>query len=70
MKTVTIGDIAVGNDLPLTLIAGPCQLESLLVSGKVSLLCQTQLQVKVIAKVTLLRLMLHQKKSKVSTKKN
>ncbi|MCA8868300.1 MAG: 3-deoxy-8-phosphooctulonate synthase [Rhodobacteraceae bacterium] len=29
MKTVTIGDIAVGNDLPLTLIAGPCQLESL-----------------------------------------
>ena len=29
MKTVKIGGLAVGNDLPLTLIAGPCQLESL-----------------------------------------
>jgi len=28
MKTVTIGDLLVGNDLPLTVIAGPCQLES------------------------------------------
>jgi len=28
MKTVNIGALAVGNDLPLTLIAGPCQLES------------------------------------------
>ncbi len=27
MKTVNIGALAVGNDLPLTLIAGPCQLE-------------------------------------------
>ncbi|MFT4151204.1 MAG: 3-deoxy-8-phosphooctulonate synthase, partial [Paracoccaceae bacterium] len=29
MKTVRIGRLAVGNDQPLTLIAGPCQLESL-----------------------------------------
>jgi 2-dehydro-3-deoxyphosphooctonate aldolase (KDO 8-P synthase) len=29
MKTVTIGGLACGNDLPLTVIAGPCQLESL-----------------------------------------
>ena len=28
MKTVKIGKLAVGNDRPLTLIAGPCQLES------------------------------------------
>ena len=28
MKTVRIGALAVGNHLPLTLIAGPCQLES------------------------------------------
>ena len=28
MKTVNIGALAVGNNLPLTLIAGPCQLES------------------------------------------
>ncbi|TMV76957.1 3-deoxy-8-phosphooctulonate synthase [Thioclava sp. BHET1] len=28
MKTVTIGALEVGNDLPLTVIAGPCQLES------------------------------------------
>jgi len=28
MKTVKIGDLNVGNDMPLTLIAGPCQLES------------------------------------------
>jgi len=28
MRTVNIGALAVGNDLPLTLIAGPCQLES------------------------------------------
>ncbi len=28
MKTVKIGALAVGNHLPLTLIAGPCQLES------------------------------------------
>ena len=29
MKTISIGDLAIGNDLPLTVIAGPCQLESL-----------------------------------------
>ena len=29
MKDVTIGDLTVGNDRPLTVIAGPCQLESL-----------------------------------------
>ena len=29
MKTVSIGSLNVGNDAPLTLIAGPCQLETL-----------------------------------------
>lgn len=29
MKTVSIGPVTAGNDLPLVLIAGPCQLESL-----------------------------------------
>ena len=29
MKTFEIGPFAIGNDLPLTVIAGPCQLESL-----------------------------------------
>ncbi|MGB0661168.1 MAG: 3-deoxy-8-phosphooctulonate synthase [Mangrovicoccus sp.] len=29
MKTVKIGDMTIGNDLPLTVIAGPCQLEGL-----------------------------------------
>ena len=28
MKTVSIGSLGVGNDAPLTVIAGPCQLES------------------------------------------
>ena len=28
MKTVSIGSLVVGNDAPLTVIAGPCQLES------------------------------------------
>lgn len=28
-KTVNVGDIKIANDLPLTVIAGPCQLESL-----------------------------------------
>ena len=28
MKHVKISDITVGNDLPLTIIAGPCQLET------------------------------------------
>lgn len=29
MKTVEIGDLRIANDAPLTLIAGPCELESL-----------------------------------------
>ena len=29
MKTLDIRGVAIGNDAPLTLIAGPCQLESL-----------------------------------------
>ncbi|AUH66243.1 3-deoxy-8-phosphooctulonate synthase [Paracoccus zhejiangensis] len=29
MKTVPVGSLQVGNDLPLTVIAGPCQLETL-----------------------------------------
>ena len=29
MKTVKIGELSVANDRPLTVIAGPCQLESL-----------------------------------------
>ena len=29
MKTVPVGSLSVGNDLPLTVIAGPCQLETL-----------------------------------------
>ncbi|MFN3211308.1 MAG: 3-deoxy-8-phosphooctulonate synthase, partial [Roseovarius sp.] len=28
MKTVEIADLRIGNDAPLTVIAGPCQLES------------------------------------------
>lgn len=28
MKSVNIGNLSIGNDLPLTVIAGPCQLES------------------------------------------
>ncbi|WP_138466418.1 3-deoxy-8-phosphooctulonate synthase [Poseidonocella sp. HB161398] len=29
MKTISVGDLTIGNDSPLTVIAGPCQLESL-----------------------------------------
>ena len=29
MKTVPIGPVTAGNDLPLVVIAGPCQLETL-----------------------------------------
>jgi 2-dehydro-3-deoxyphosphooctonate aldolase (KDO 8-P synthase) len=29
MKHVSVADFAIGNDLPLTIIAGPCQLESI-----------------------------------------
>ena len=28
MRHVAVGDLRVGNDLPLTLIAGPCAIES------------------------------------------
>ncbi|MBT3810552.1 MAG: 3-deoxy-8-phosphooctulonate synthase, partial [Rhodospirillaceae bacterium] len=28
MRHVRVGDVTLGGDLPLTLIAGPCQLES------------------------------------------
>ncbi|HBR41844.1 MAG TPA: 3-deoxy-8-phosphooctulonate synthase, partial [Sulfitobacter sp.] len=28
MTQVTVGNVVIGNDRPLTVIAGPCQLES------------------------------------------
>lgn len=44
-KHIDIRDISVGNDLPLTLIAGPCQLESTdhaqMIAGKLVEACQT-----------------------------
>jgi 2-dehydro-3-deoxyphosphooctonate aldolase (KDO 8-P synthase) len=44
MKTVAIGDLSVGNDLPLLVIAGPCQLESLdhaqMIAGHMAELCK------------------------------
>ncbi len=43
MKTVTIGGIPVGNDQPLTIIAGPCQLESAdhaqMIAGRMAEIC-------------------------------
>lgn len=43
MKTVKIGGLACGNDLPLTVIAGPCQLESLdhaqMIAGQMAQAC-------------------------------
>jgi 2-dehydro-3-deoxyphosphooctonate aldolase (KDO 8-P synthase) len=27
-RTVTVGDIAIANELPFVLVAGPCQIES------------------------------------------
>ncbi len=43
MKHVKISDITVGNDLPLTIIAGPCQLESAdhaqMIAGKMKEAC-------------------------------
>jgi 2-dehydro-3-deoxyphosphooctonate aldolase (KDO 8-P synthase) len=36
MKTVEIGELRVGNDLPFTLIAGPCQIESAEHAGEVA----------------------------------
>ncbi len=45
MKTVAIGPIAVSNALPFTLIAGPCQLESLdhalMLAGRLAETCAT-----------------------------
>ena len=43
MHTVSIGELAVSNDLPLLVIAGPCQLESLdhaqMIAGKMAEVC-------------------------------
>ncbi len=43
MKTVEIGQLTAGNDLPLTVIAGPCQLESrdhaLMIAEKMAKAC-------------------------------
>ena len=43
MKDVTIGDLCVGNDRPLLVIAGPCQLESLdhaqMIAGRMAEAC-------------------------------
>jgi 2-dehydro-3-deoxyphosphooctonate aldolase (KDO 8-P synthase) len=43
MKTIRIGGLSVGNRLPLTVIAGPCQLESLdhaqMIAGKMAEAC-------------------------------
>ena len=45
MHTVNIGPLAVSNDLPLLVIAGPCQLESLdhahMIAGKMAEICAT-----------------------------
>jgi 2-dehydro-3-deoxyphosphooctonate aldolase (KDO 8-P synthase) len=44
MKTVPIGDVAVSNDLPLTVIAGPCQIESAdhaqMIAGRMAEICR------------------------------
>lgn len=44
MKTVEIGKLVVGNDRPLTLIAGPCQLEGLdharMIAGQLAEACK------------------------------
>jgi 2-dehydro-3-deoxyphosphooctonate aldolase (KDO 8-P synthase) len=44
MKDVTIGGLTVGNDRPLTVIAGPCQLESLdhaqMIAGTMAEICR------------------------------
>ncbi len=43
MKTVTIGGLSVSNDLPLLVIAGPCQLEGLdhaqMIAGRMAEIC-------------------------------
>lgn len=44
MTQVTIGDVIIGNDCPLTIIAGPCQLESedhaQMIAGRMKEACQ------------------------------
>ncbi|MGC8201766.1 3-deoxy-8-phosphooctulonate synthase [Aliiroseovarius sp. PTFE2010] len=44
MKTVSIGDLITGNDRPLTILAGPCQLEStdhaLMIAGTLKEACE------------------------------
>ena len=44
MKTISIGSLAIGNDQPLTLVAGPCQLESRAhaqaIAGEMKAVCQ------------------------------
>ena len=46
MKTVSFGGLNVANDRPLTLIAGPCQLESeshaLMIAGKLAEICAAE----------------------------
>ena len=43
MKVVSFGGLAIGNDLPLVVIAGPCQIESLdhaqMIAGKMAEAC-------------------------------
>jgi len=45
MKDVTIGKVVAGNDRPLTIIAGPCQLESAdhaqMIAGRLAEACRT-----------------------------
>ena len=44
MKTVTVGKLEIGNDAPLTVIAGPCQLESAdhaqMIAGRMKEACE------------------------------
>ncbi len=44
MKTVTVGKLEIGNDAPLTVIAGPCQLESAdhaqMIAGRMKEVCE------------------------------
>ena len=44
MKRIAVGGLSVGNDLPLTLISGPCQLESLThaeeIAGRLQEICR------------------------------
>ncbi|MCY4305027.1 MAG: 3-deoxy-8-phosphooctulonate synthase [Aestuariivita sp.] len=55
MKKVNIADLVVGNDLPLTVIAGPCQLESAnhaqMIAGKLKETC-TKLNAQFIFKAS------------------